>query len=293
MSEITKNNNNENKDLSIYQINENKSTINKIKTFKRNIPLADIKKSKLKYKAIKLLKDIDKKKENNSIFLTEERNSERGLKTVKIRKKRKSLIKSYNDKSIQPFEDFNVFGNEDKFVKDLMEKFNNKSQPKMPKKDKRKEILNKLYGIDPQFSERMNRAKRNKKVSLEEYQANTFRVLTTNNIGKSELFDLAYNLKNLRLQSDSVSPLPRINIKNIYDHVYRNNNNNIHKINKMTIKQLINETHEPKDEFEKEEKLIKQLMSYKIIQRGKRNKAFDILPDYLKTALSKRFKNNI
>ena len=87
MSEITKNNNNENKDLSIYQINENKSTINKIKTFKRNIPLADIKKSKLKYKAIKLLKEIDKKKENNSIFLTEERNSERGLKTVKIRKK--------------------------------------------------------------------------------------------------------------------------------------------------------------------------------------------------------------
>ena len=87
MSEITKNNNNENKDLSIYQINENKSIINKIKTFKRNIPLADIKKSKLKYKAIKLLKEIDKKKENNSIFLTEERNSERGLKTVKIRKK--------------------------------------------------------------------------------------------------------------------------------------------------------------------------------------------------------------
>ena len=103
MSEITKNNNNENKDLSIYQINENKSIINKIKTFKRNIPLADIKKSKLKYKAIKLLKEIDKKKENNSIFITEELHSDNGSKTVRVRKKKKSLIKSYNDKNIKPF----------------------------------------------------------------------------------------------------------------------------------------------------------------------------------------------
>ena len=293
MSEVTKSNNNENKDLSIYQINENKNIINKIKSFKRNVPLQDIKKNKLKYKAIKLLKEIDKKIENNSIFLTEGRNSCRGLETVRIRNKRKSLIKSYNDKSIKPFEDFNVFGNEDKFVKNLMEKFKNKSQPKIPRKDKRKEVLNKLYGIDPQFGKRMNRAKRNKKVSLEEYQANTFRILTTNNIGKSELFDLAYNLKNLRLQSDSVSPLPPINFNKIYDHVYRNNNNNDKKINKMTIKQLINQTHEPKDEFEKEQKLIKQMMSYKIIERGKRNKAFDILPEYLKNALSRRFKNKI
>ena len=61
----------------------------------------------------------------------------------------------------------------------------------------------------------------------------------------------------------------------------------------MTLQQLINENHEPKDEFEKEEKLIKQMMSYKVIQRGKRNKAFDILPEYLKSALSKRFKKNI
>ena len=294
MSETIKNNMYENKELNIYQNNDNESTINnEINLFKRNVLLPNIKKSKLKNKALRILKEIDKKKENNSIFITEELHSDNGSKTVRVRKKKKSLIKSYNDKSIKALEDFNVFGNEDKFIKELMEKFNSKSLPKMPKKDKKKEILNKLYGIDPQFSIRMNIAKRNKKVSLEEYQANTFRILTTNNIGKSELFDLAYNLKNLRLQSDSVSPLPPININKIYDHVYRNSNNNDKKINKMTIKQLINQTHEPKDEFEKEEKLIKQMMSYKIIQRGKRNKAFDILPDYLKTALSKRFKNNI
>ena len=134
---------------------------------------------------------------------------------------------------------------------------------------------------------------RNKKLPLEEYQANTFKILTKNNIGKTELNDLAYNLKHLRMQSDSVSPLPPINLNIIYDHVYKSNSNRDKKINKMSIKQLINESNEPKDEFEKEEKLIKKMMSYKAVQRGKRNKAFDILPEYLKSALSKRFKKNI
>ena len=135
----------------------------------------------------------------------------------------------------------------------------------------------------------MKNAKRNKLLPLEDYQAKTFKILSKNDIGKTELNDLAYNLKNLRLQSDSVSPLPPINLNIIYDHVYRSHSNRNKKINKMTIKQLIKESNEPKDEFEKEEKLIKQMMSYKPIQRGKRNKAFDILPDYLKDALSKRF----
>ncbi len=173
-----------------------------------------------------------------------------------------------------------------------MEKFNKKSQQKISKSDKKKQVLNKLYGIDPLFSKKMKIAKKNKKLPLEEYQTNTFKILTKNNIDKTELYDLAYNLKNLRQQSDSVSPLPPIKMNIIYDHVYTNNKNK-EKKNKMTLQQLINENHEPKDEFEKEEKLIKQMMSYKVIQRGKRNKAFDILPEYLKSALSKRFKKNI
>ena len=170
-----------------------------------------------------------------------------------------------------------------------MEQFNKKNKQKISKIEKRRIVLDKLYGIDPQYNKNMKIAKRNKKVTLEEYQAKTFKILSKNDIGKTELNDLAYNLKNLRLQSDSVSPLPPINLNIIYDHVYRSNSNRNKKINKMTIKQLIKESNEPKDEFEKEEKLIKQMMSYKPIQRGKRNKAFDILPDYLKDALSKRF----
>ena len=261
-------------------------------SFKRKVLLPNIRRNQIKVKAQKLLEEIDKRIEKNGIFLTDVNNSDKEFKTPRVRRKGNSLIKSYNDKGEEKtINDFNVFGNEDNFIKELMDKFNQKSQPKLKKIDKRKIILDKLYGIDPLFKKRMMSAKRNKKLSLEEYQANTFKILSKNDIGKTELYDLAYNLKSLRLECDSVSPLPPINLSIIYDHVY--NSNQDKKINKMTIKQLINETHEPKDDFEKEEKLIKQMMSYKAIQRGKRNKAFDILPEYLKTALSKRFKKNV
>ena len=281
----------ENKDINLYKTTENQSINNEINPFKRNVFLPNIKINKLKIKARKLFREIDKRKENNSIYVTEESKTERGSKIMKAKKRKHSLIKSYNDKGIKALDGFNVFGNEDKFIKELMEKFNSKSQSKTKKIDKKRDILNKLYGIDPKFTKRMNIAKRNKKMDLEDYQANTFKILTTNDIGKSELFDLAYNLKNLRMQSDSVSPLPPININIIYDHVYKNNHNKVNK--KKTIKELINDSHEPRDEFEKEERIIKQMMSYKVVQRGKRNKAFDILPEYLKTALTKRNKNNI
>ena len=266
------------------------NTINTYNSIKNNIILPSLNKKLIKSKAIKILREINKKKENNSIFLTEENNSQRDFKRIRNRNRRKSsLIRSYNDKGIKELESFNVFGNEDEFIKDLMEQFNKKSQQKISKIEKKKIVLDKLYGIDPLYSKRMKIAKRNKKDTLEEYQAKTFKILSKNDIGKTELNDLAYNLKNLRLQSDSVSPLPPINLNIIYDHVYRSNSNRNKKINKMTIRQLIKESNEPKDEFEKEEKLIKQMMSYKPIHRGKRNKAFDILPEYLKEALSKRF----
>ena len=278
-------NNNENS-------NSNGNIINNYQ-FNRNTLLSSMKRSQIKIKALKLLKEIDKKKESNSIFLTEEKKPGNDLKAIKVRKKRVSLINSNTDRGVKSIEDFNVFGTEDKFIKELMEQFNKKNEKKLSKTDKKQNALNKLYGIDPYFSKRMNIARRNKKLPLEEYQANTFKILTKNNIGKTELNDLAYNLKHLRMQSDSVSPLPPINLNIIYDHVYKSNSNRNKKINKMSIKQLINESNEPKDEFEKEEKLIKKMMSYKAVQRGKRNKAFDILPEYLKSALSKRFKKNI
>lgn len=271
----------------------NRRINNTISSLKRSVHLPYIRRTNISPQVNKLLNEINKKKESNSIFITDYNSNKLDFKTIKpIR--RRNLITSYNDKDIKSIEDFNVFLNEDNFIKSLMDKFNYKSQPKIPKKEKRKQIFNKLYGINPKFIERMDKAKRNKDLPLEEYQANTFRILTTNDISKSELNDLAFSLKNLRIQSESVSPLPPFKINLIYDHVYKTNNNNNkkRKLNKLSFKQILYESTEPKDEFEKEEKLIKKLMSYRTTHITKRDKAFDILPEYLKDALSKRFKHN-
>ena len=269
---------------------EKSNSINASSIVKRK-SLPKIKQFNIKPQLFKLLKEIETKKENNNIFLTENNEGKKGGMKVK---RYNNLIKSYTDRGgKRSIEDFNVFGNEDKFIKELMDKFNEKSIKKLGKMEKKKLTLDKLYGISPEFRKRITIARKNKDLPLEEYQANTFKIFTGNDIGKSELYDLAYNLKHLRLQSDSVAPLPPIKLNIICDHVFKKNKNKSKKNKKITLKQFLNESHAPKDEFEKEEKLIKQMMSYRIIQRGKRNKAYDILPEYLKTALSKRFKKDI
>ena len=156
MSEISKNDFKEN--------NTELKTINNYNSIKNSILLPNVGKNFIKAKAIKILREIDKKKENNSIFLTEENNSQREFKKIRNRKrKNNSLIRSYNTKGIKAIESFNVFGNEDEFIKDLMEQFNKKNKQKISKIEKRRIVLDKLYGIDPQYNKNMKIAKRNKK----------------------------------------------------------------------------------------------------------------------------------
>ena len=269
--------------------NNNINDNNNIKFKKRNVLLPNIRYNKLNSQALKLLKDISKRKERNSIFLTNYDNNKTEISSNKDNKK-KAIVRSYH-KISKSIEDFNIFASEDNFIKELMGKFNIKNQPKIPRLEKRRQVLNKLYGIDPEFFKKMNRAKMNKNLSLEDYQINTFKVLTTNDIRRSELDDLAYNLKNLRIETESVSPLPPINVNIIVDHV-RKGNNDDKKIKNLSIKEIINDTNEPRDEFEKEQRLIKKLTGYKVMPKRGRNRAFDALPDYLKEALARRFKHN-
>ena len=45
---------------------------------------------------------------------------------------------------------------------------------------------------------------------------------------------------------------------------------------------------QPLDEFEKEERLIKKLKSYKSVPKKKRNKNFDVLPQYIRDVFNKK-----
>ena len=197
-----------------------------------------------------------------------------------------NLDESSNKKS----QDYNVFGNEDQKIKDLVKKFREEMKERqIGKLIKRKNALNKLYNITPEYDLKMKEARRFKSLDLDEYQKNILSSVPYNCIGKNEILDLVDTFKTLKNECESVKPFPSINIKIIRDHIFKKNKNQ--KSDKsMRLRDYLNQNNKPKDEFEKEQKLIKEMRCFKFAPKFKRNKNYDILPNYIREALSKNLK---
>ena len=238
-----------------------------------------------------ILKEIYTNKERHRplyLFTESEKEKEKELKK-KINPRRKYAKNSYikqpnnEDKNLfKEIQEFNVFNSEDAKIRDLMKQFYDKSNKKSQNKlNRRKVALNKLYNISPEYDSRFQDAKKNKRVDLDEYQNNILTSVSAGSMGKEKIMDLVQNFNNLKHECDSVKPLPPINLRIIEDHVY--NQSKVKKINvkKMRLKEFLEQSNEPKDEFEEEERLIKNIRSYKVLPKFKRNKNYDFLPSYL------------
>jgi len=196
------------------------------------------------------------------------------------------LDKNANLKS----QDYNVFGYEDEQIKELMNNFRQElKQRKISKLIKRKNALNKLYNITPQYNIKMQEARRFKSLDLDNYQKKILSSVPYNCIGKNEILDLVETFKTLKYECESVKPLPAINIKIIKEHILKKNKTE--KSDKeMRLKDFLNKNREPKDEFEKEQKIIKDMKCFKVPPKLKRNKVYDILPNHIREALTKNLK---
>ena len=184
-----------------------------------------------------------------------------------------------------------IFDDEDDFIKTLMMKF-------IPKKNENKQIrvakktktLNKLYGIMKEQENNVYSAKKKKYLPLEQYQHNILFAFTenNNNIDHAGFMELIQNMKKIREDTESISPLPPINIKTIYKHVFKQSK--AKKIKKMTLKEYLSKRNEPKDEYEKENILINKINRKRKFFFRKRNKNLDLLPPHLKELFDKRLK---
>ena len=123
---------------------------------------------------------------------------------------------------------------------------------------------------------------------MEDYQENILTSIPSKSIRQEGIMDLVQNLKTLKYDCDSVKPLPPINIKIIEDHIYKKNNSK--SVKKMNIKEFLKHSNEPKDEYEKEQREIKILRSFKALPKFKRNKNYDFLPSYLRESLNKNLR---
>lgn len=193
-------------------------------------------------------------KNNLSFFITDENG-------IKINREKKS-IKNYrkkDSKKISHFGEilnFNVFNEKDTEIKYLIDKFNAQvAKKKINKMQRRKNILNKLYGITPEYNNNIKKAKSQKYLPLEEYQDNILTAFNSNGVHSFEsLSSLYQKFRNIKTDIESVTPFPKINIKNIINHF----KNGIKRKNDkmMRLKEFLSMSKEPKDEFEKDEQKI-------------------------------------
>ena len=232
------------------------------------------------------------KKIHGPIYIfTETQKKMQKPKVKKNNKTKKSYMQIYEleQSKNEETQDFNVFYSQDKIIKDLVEQFYEKiNRKKLDKLDRRKNALSKLYKIPPESKNNMIEAKKFKSLDLEDYQKNILSSIPSKSIGQGGIMDLVQNLKSLRHESESVKPLPPINVKIIEDHVYRKNNSK--SVRKMNLKEFLEQSNEPKDEYELEQRVIKNLSSFKIMPKFKRNRNYDYLPTYLRESLNKNLK---
>ena len=193
----------------------------------------------------------------------------------------------YNKKNNNEKNDYNVFSKEDTLVKDLMAQFRkNNFKDKIPKIRRKKIAFNKLYGITNESREKIKKIKLSKnKYSLEKYQAKMLKVIDTNIMEQTQIINLIQNFNDLKNESNNIKPLPPINIKTIRDHIIKNK-----KVEnrKKTLNEIMNNTVENLDDFEKEEKMIKLIKAHKSQPKKNINKNFDILPEYIRNIFTKK-----
>ena len=84
-------------------------------------------------------------------------------------------------------------------------------------KEFRKTNLNKLYGYNKKYFTFKGNLKKNKESELEKYQDDILR-LSSINLSRDNLLKLYSDLKNIRINSEEVKPLPPINFRSIITH---------------------------------------------------------------------------
>ena len=207
-------------------------------------------------------------------------------KNVKVKSvKLIGLTDKFLIKDVEEKDEYNVFSNEDHLIKDLLNKFKEKNEKdKIPKIIRKKMAFNRLYNITEGSSEKLKDVKKSKKkYSLEEYQENILKSVDANSVDQGEIMKLIQSFNDIKIESNNVKALPPINIDIIKEHVYKKKPVKPRKKNLRDIMKR----QEPLDEFEKEERLIKNLRSYKSVPKRRRNKNLDILPQYIRDIFAK------
>ena len=180
---------------------------------------------------------------NGNFFSTEEFGINLNKNKIKVKNpktKRKNKSKHKNKNEDNKFD-----------IDSLIEKFDEKYIINaINKRNYKKNRLNKVYGITVDYMNKLNAAKRKKYLSLKDYQSNILNVYSYNEKNSDESINqLSKKFNNLREETESVIPYPKINFETIFNNI--KNKEESDKI--FNLKSYINKQSEPTVENEKKE----------------------------------------
>jgi len=184
---------------------------------------------------------------NGNFFMTQEGKINLNKEKIKIskNKKKRNNDKKYEDKKFQLNLDSLMAKFDAEYIIAALNKRNNE-----------RDRLNKLYGITSEYINKVEEAKNKKYLSLKNYQSNILDAYSFNEKNSEQsIRDLSNKFNDLREDIESIIPFPKINLKIMFNHI----KNQEKKSKILTIKSYINKVNEPKDDYEKEEELIKSL----------------------------------
>ena len=188
--------------------------------------------------------------DENKIHLNKNKIKKSNEKKTRNKNKEKSKSKDKNRSKSKGKEfQFNV----DSYISKFDEEY---IQGAIEKKIKQRNKLDKIYGITSDYINQINSAKKKKYLTLKDYQSNILNAYSFNEKNSDKSITLlSKKFDELREETESIVPFPKINIKNIINHI-----KNKRKTDKIfSVKSYINKINEPKDEYEKEEQLINSL----------------------------------
>ena len=200
-------------------------------------------------------------------------------------------------KSIHQYRNLNDFNSHKEEDYDLQlqikNQFQKKKDKKLSNKLRQRKILDKLYGMTPKYIDQYNKVQNNKNFSLEQYQDNLLSFFSQTNIDKRDFMDLKQTFDDIKENSLSVGPLPPVNFDYIYEHVKTQDKNE--KSDKMlSLKEYLSKNdNRVKDDWEKEQDLIKKMQKVKIVPKKKRNRNLDLLPSHIRDALNNQLKFHV
>lgn len=154
-------------------------------------------------------------------------------------------------------------------------------------KEKKKKLFNKIYGISIDYENSLDSIKKERNLSLLEHQNKLLQLST--NLRKPNLIKLNKQLRNIRMESSQVTPLPPLNFRNLVEHSH----NEIQKErsrNKLSIqKNLKLDSIKDAYEIEMEKAKIKHYKPTK--ENSNIARMYEILPEHIVEVFVKRKHN--